>query len=458
MNKNKLGFYSIILLTINSIIGIGIFLTPGDVIRNSGELAPFVYLLAGILASLLAITFASAAKYVSKPGSSYAYTKAGFGSGVGLYVGITRFVTASIAWGTLAAAAVKSVMAIFKLDINDLKLVTIGFIILMLALSLIHMYGTRIFKYFNNISTIGKLFALITVIISGVVLVLFMGVNRTAELKEVAGIVSSKEVSLSMIVVATLSAFYAYSGFEGVASGTDDMQNPSKDLPIALPLGMLIIGVIYISIILTAIYVNPKGLLESKETITLISVFDNEIIRSIVFVGSLLSIFGINAASSFHTPRILEAMANEKQISKFFSKRTKHDFPLNAYIITALFAIVIPLTFEFNVGRIAVLSSISRFIQFILVPIAVMLFFFGKQKGEVNPNVKRNFFLDVIIPILALGFSLFLLINFNWKGQFTININGVPSLNYYAIIALIIGYVIIPFILYLNMKKMSKNN
>lgn len=87
----KLGFWSIILLTINSIIGSGIFLSPGSVVNLSGQYAPIIYLAAAIFTAVLAITFASAAKYVSKGGASYAYTKAAFGDNAGLYIGITRF-------------------------------------------------------------------------------------------------------------------------------------------------------------------------------------------------------------------------------------------------------------------------------------------------------------------------------------------------------------------------------
>ena len=68
----KLGFWSIVLLTINSIIGSGIFLSPGSVVKMSGKYAPVIYLAAAVFAAILAITFASAAKYVSKGGASYA--------------------------------------------------------------------------------------------------------------------------------------------------------------------------------------------------------------------------------------------------------------------------------------------------------------------------------------------------------------------------------------------------
>ena len=117
--KQKMKFWSIVLLTINSIIGTGIFLSPGSVAKLSGSLAPWIYLCAAVFASVLAITFASAAKYVTKNGAAYAYSKAAFGENVGLYVGITRFVAASIAWGVMATGVVKTTLSIFGYDSNN---------------------------------------------------------------------------------------------------------------------------------------------------------------------------------------------------------------------------------------------------------------------------------------------------------------------------------------------------
>ncbi len=119
--KKKLGFYSIVLLTINSIIGTGIFLSPGSVVAKSGNKALMVYALAAIFSAVLAVTFAAAAKYVSKGGAAYAYTKAAFGDDLGYYVGITRYVAAGIAWGVMGTAVVKTVLKIFGLNYESLN-------------------------------------------------------------------------------------------------------------------------------------------------------------------------------------------------------------------------------------------------------------------------------------------------------------------------------------------------
>ena len=104
---------------------------------------------------------------MAKGGASYAYAKAAFGENIGFYVGITRFIAASIAWGVLGTAVVKTVLNIFRLDSSNLVLITIGFVFLMGILMGINLLGTQIFELINNLSTIGKVGALLTTILVG---------------------------------------------------------------------------------------------------------------------------------------------------------------------------------------------------------------------------------------------------------------------------------------------------
>lgn len=55
--NDKLGFWSIVLLAINAIIGSGIFLTPASVVQQAGSRALLVYFIAAIFAAVLAISF-----------------------------------------------------------------------------------------------------------------------------------------------------------------------------------------------------------------------------------------------------------------------------------------------------------------------------------------------------------------------------------------------------------------
>ena len=199
-------------------------------------------------------------------------------------------------------------------------------------------------------------------------------------------------------------------------------------------------------------YIDPVAMVTSKDPVVLASIFKNQLLQKIIVIGALMSMFGINVAASFHTPRVFEAMAKEKQVPEFFAKRTKGGLPLTSFILTAAIAVVIPLAFNYNMAGIIIISSISRFIQFIIVPLAVIVFFYGKSKEEVL-NANKNFMIDVVIPIIALLLTILLLIKFNWVQQFSTKLDdGTTTINLKAVISMIIGYLILPIILRIYMR------
>ena len=454
-NNQKMNFWSIVLLTINSIIGTGIFLSPGAVAKLVGSKAAMIYLAAAAFAAVLAVTFAAASKYVVKSGAAYAYSKAAFGDEVSSYVGITRVVSASIAWGVMATGVVKTTLSIFGKDSSDMKTVTIGFITLMLILLIINLIGTKLLTLISNISTIGKVGALTITIIAGICILIFSGGSHIEEmnlLKDAEGNNLIPTFTTSVFVTALIGAFYAFTGFESVASGSADMEEPEKNLPRAIPLAIVIIACIYFGIVFVSMYIDPIAMVTSKEPVVLASIFKNQLLQKIIVIGALMSMFGINVAASFHTPRVFEAMANEKQIPEFFAKRTKGGLPLTSFLLTAIIAVVIPLVFNYNMSGIIIISSISRFVQFIIVPLAVISFFYGKNKEEVL-QANKSFVMDVIIPIIALLLTVLLLVKFNWAQQFSNKLDdGTTTLNIKAVISMVIGYVILPICLRIYMR------
>lgn len=460
MNK-KMKFWSIVLLTINSIIGTGIFLSPGGVTKQAGSMAPFIYLCAAVFAAVLAVTFAAASKYVVKNGAAYSYAKAAFGANTGMFIGVTRYVSASIAWGVMATGVVKNALSILGMDSKNLVNVTIGFLVLMLILFLVNAKGTAFLTLISDLSTAGKMAALAITIAAGVVIIIMTGENHITDvdmLKDAAGASVIPEMDATVFVTAVISAFYAFTGFESVASGASDMENPEKNLPRAIPLAIGIIAAIYFGIVLVAMMINPVALVQSDEVVILAAVFNSKIIRGIIIIGALISMFGINVASSFHAPRVCEAMAKDGILPAFLGKRNSNDIPMNAFILTAALAIVVPMSFMYDMQGIMIISSIARFAQFIIVPLGVIMFFMGKQKEEII-DAKKNVITDVVLPIISVALTVLLLYKFNWKGQFSVTSeDGVSHLNWYAITAMIIGYIILPIAAYfrLNSKKNKK--
>lgn len=451
--SDKLGFWSIVFLAINAIIGSGIFLTPGSVVQQAGSKALIAYFIAAIFAAILAVTFAAAAKYVTKSGAAYAYSKAAFGDKIGFYMGVLRYFSASVAWGVMAVGVVRSTISIFGGNSEDFGTVTIGFIVLMALITIINLFGQRVVKWVMNLATIGKLAALILIIVAGVVLLISTGAS--SHLNEVDQITQNGQkivptLTTTSFVMAIVSAFYAFTGFESVASGSEDMKDPEKNLPRAIPLAILVIALIYIGVVAVAMVLDPKALMTTKQVVAVAAIFKNEILRDVILVGALVSMFGINVASSFNAPRILEAMARENQMSKALTKRTKNNFPIRTFFISVVLAILIPMAFQYNMVNLITLSAMVRFLGFIVVPLAVIRFYRGKGIDKENIlDADKNVLTDIVMPVLSIALVVFLLIEYDWKTQFgIINMQGqFVGINWYAIAMMIFGFIILPLLM-----------
>ncbi|MDF7639761.1 APC family permease [Lactobacillus sp. ESL0791] len=457
---DKLGFWSIVFLAINSIIGSGIFLTPGSVVSQAGSKAILVYFIAALIAAVFAVSFAAAAKYVTKSGASYAYSKAAFGDNVGFYMGVLRYFSASVAWGVMAVGVIKSTISIFGGDPNNIVSVTVGFIVLMLLITIINLFGQKVVKYVMNLATIGKLAALILIIVAGVVLLITTGASHNLNAVDQMTQNGQKIVptlTTTGFVMAIVSAFYAFTGFESVASGSGDMDRPEKNLPKAIPLAILIIAAIYMGVIAVAMMLDPRALMTTKQVVAIAAIFKNEILRDVILVGALISMLGINIASSFNAPRILEAMAKENQMSKALTKRTKNNFPIRTFFISVGLAILIPMAFQYDMTNLITLSAMVRFLGFIVVPLAVIKFYRGTNREKVL-SAPKNVWTDVVMPILSIILVIFLLIEYNWKVQFGVVVNGqVVGINWYAIMIMIFGFIVLPLLMFWLSRAERKN-
>lgn len=451
---DKLGFWSIVLLAINSIIGSGIFLTPGSVVAMVGTKAPLVYLIAAIFAAMLALTFAAAAKYVTKSGAAYSYAKAAYGENMGFYMGVVRFFSASVAWGVMGVGVIKSTLSIFGADSTSFKNITWGFVVLMAIILLINYFGQRFLTLVSDLSTIGKLLALGLIILAGIIVFFKTGVSHFHELdtlKAANGQPLIPKLTTSGLVMAVIAAFYAFTGFESVASGSEDMKNPQKNLPRAIPLAIMVIALVYIGTILVAMAINPAAIVKTKQVVAIAAIFQARWLRILIELGALISMFGINLAASFHTPRVLEAMAKEHQAPQWLAKRTRHDFPVYPFMITLVLAVFIPMAFQYNMTAIIVLSAMVRFFEFIVIPLGVIRFYRG---ANVEPVLKaeRNWLMDVLLPVLSVAFTIFLLFEFDWVGEFGISTAQGIVPNWFAIIGMAVGFVILPAGLFMMLR------
>lgn len=392
--KSKIGFLSIILLGFNAIVGSGIFLLPNQAMKLIGPTSLFVILFDAFLAVTIALCFAEMGGIFKKNGGPYVYTREAFGSFAAFEVGIMTYAICVIAWATMAVGLTTALSVFWPgADKGVTKdILVTAFII---ALGILNILGVNFTKIIMNIATVGKIIPLVIFIVIGV---FFMKINNFIPMLPHGTYISGSFGAAALLI------FFAFTGFESIALAAEDMENPSKNIPRAIIIVMILVSAVYILIQAVSIGVLGSAL---ANDVTPVATASSRFLGSgggiLVSLGILVSIIGINIASSFSSPRMAVALANDGLLPKVIGKYNKLNTPYVAIILTVILTIPIALSGSFT--ELALISAISRFAQYLPTCLAVPVLRWKK------PGIKRSFKIPFgpVIPIIAVLVSIWIL-------------------------------------------------
>ncbi|WP_010295122.1 APC family permease [Clostridium senegalense] len=394
-NKKKIGFWSIVLLGINSIIGSGIFLLPNQAMELIGPASLGVILFDMLLVVSIALCFAEVGGMFSKNGGPYVYAKEAFGSFVGFEVGFMKWAIGIIAWATMAVGFVTALSAVWPAA-GEGMMKNIIIIVILGGLGIINILGVSISKILNNIITVGKLVPLFIFIAVGIFFIKGSNFNPVFP----SGVYQGGSFGAAALLI-----FYAFTGFESIAVAAEDMENPEKNIPKAIITVMIIVSVVYLLIQAVSIGILGEQLALTKTPVADASaVFLGSWGGILVTAGTLISIGGINIAASFITPRTAVALAEDGLLPKCLNKYNKKGTPYIAIIVTV--ALTIPVALSGSFTKLAAISVVSRFAQYVPTCLSVLVL------RKKRPDLKSSFRIPLgpVIPILAVVVSGWLLV------------------------------------------------
>src|SRR6266496_70680 len=167
-----IGRWSLLALTVNSIIGSGVFGLPGTVAGLLGKQSAMAVLIAGALVGIVMACFAEVASYFSEAGGPYLYARTAFGRLIGILVGWTLYLAQSA-----APAANANLFVIYLAEFwPRAKDPWPRFAVLTLLiglLALINILGVRQGASVSNIFTVAKILPLLMVVAAGAALTIF---------------------------------------------------------------------------------------------------------------------------------------------------------------------------------------------------------------------------------------------------------------------------------------------
>lgn len=305
-----IGRWSLLLLTVNGIIGSGIFGLPSAVAKLLGAWSPLAVLVAGALVGVIIACYAEVASSFTGAGGPYLYARAAFGRLAGIETGWFLWLVRL----TAPAAAAN----LFVNYLGEFLPQATGFVPRLLLLTLlfgclawVNYLGVRAGTRLSNVFTVAKLLPLAAVAIAGA---LFVWAGHGAPL--VAAAVSPGPRTW---LKAMLLLIFAYGGFESPLIAMAEARSPRRDAAFSLFAALITCAVLYTSIQWVALRVLPDPAHSDRPLADVARVLLGGPGAAAIAVGALVSTYGYLGANMLAVPRVTFALAEQGDFPAFFA-------------------------------------------------------------------------------------------------------------------------------------------
>jgi basic amino acid/polyamine antiporter, APA family len=306
-------------LFVGSVIGSGIFLTPGLILSQLGGSVGYsllVWFLGGALSLLGALTYAELSAANPEAGGLYCYIRDGFGRlPAFLYGWSLLFVIASATIGALAHAFTAYLREIIPLTPFEMHVVPI---LMIAVVTFVNVWGTRKSANLLNVTTLIKVGI---IVVLGAILLLF-GLTRGNHIAEIPAALGSSLSGFRLISAfgfAMITVLWAYEGWQFGTYSAGEVVQPQKSFPRAFFLGSVILaGLYFFAVIAYLVALGPAAATLSD---TIAAAAANRVIGpragTLVAATILISTFSSTNSVMLTAPRVFFAMAND---NLFFKK------------------------------------------------------------------------------------------------------------------------------------------
>jgi APA family basic amino acid/polyamine antiporter len=353
-----IGRWTLAALLVNSIIGSGIFGLPSVVAGLLGHASPLGYLLGAAVMGVIITCFAEVASQFSEAGGMYLYTRAAFGSFLGIEVGwLTCLMRLSAAAGAVNLF-VTYLGELWPAATDPLpRAAVITFLVGLLAG--VNYLGVGAGARMSNIFTVAKLLPLFFFVAAGLYFV-FSGARGAPPP------VAPAHASWSNWFEATLLIIFAYGGWESALMPMGEARNPRRDAPFALGLSLLTVTILYTLLQVVVIHLLPDPASSSRPIADAARVFLGAAGAKLIAGVALVSLYGYHSAMMLNTPRLSFALAERGDFPRFFAAiHGKFHTPHVSIVLYAvlLWGLSLGGTFRWNIA----LSAVARLFGYGLV-------------------------------------------------------------------------------------------
>jgi amino acid transporter len=323
-----LGFWMAVCVVIGTVIGSGIFKKPQAVSEGVPEfgLVMSVWVLGGLLALMGGMVLAEVAVLYPRAGGNYVFLKESYGRWAGFLFGWVEF------W-IIRSASIAALATIFSESLHDViraaqgttaeiipfwprQLVTCGVIG---GLALVNARGTRLGGGLQVFLTVVKALSLLAILaLPFVVWALVQNPSALPEFSRLPPVWPSDwgAVNWSKFGGALVGVLWAYHGWMNIAPVAEEIKNPSRNLPLALIIGVLALIALYLGANVAYYLVLPREEIAVAKETTVFNVFSVRLLGAIggmvASAAVMTSVFGALNGNLLVGPRLLFAMSRDR--------------------------------------------------------------------------------------------------------------------------------------------------
>ena len=384
LTKN-LGAFDLVFLGIGSVIGTGIFVLTGvGAALYAGPGISLSFVLASIACAFAGLAYAEYASMVPVAGSAYAYTYASLGEFLAFIVGWNLILEYTVTCSTVAAGWSGYVVGLLSSGGIDLPvaftkvpeeggIINVPAILITMFLCILLVRGTKETVMINRILVFVKLAVIVIFFVLAVP-------NIDPTNWDPFLPYGTQGISAGAAIV-----FFAYIGFDAVATSAEEAKNPSRDLPIGILGSLGVCAVLYFFVALVLTGVVPYTDLNNAEPVAYaLRVIGYPIGSAIVAVGAICGITTVLLVLLYGQARIFFALSRDGMIPAGICKI--HKLYRTPYLVTIGGCILVSIIAGFApIHLIAEMANIGTLSAFFIAGFGVLYLRIKR------PDIKRGF-------------------------------------------------------------------
>lgn len=437
--RKELGAADLVVFGIGVLIGAGIFVLTGTVAAsNSGPALALSFLIAAVACALAGLCYAEFASTVPAAGSAYTFSYASFGELLAWIIGwdlALEFTIGASALSVSFSGYLQELLAGTPFEVPaeigsaaegfiDLPAVVVALVVMVLLIR-----GTKLSSRFNQVIVAIKLAVVATVIVVGVTLVdpgnWVPFIPESQPTPESAGgflelplITTLLGIEPAVFGVAGVIAgaavvFFAFIGFDVVATTAEEAKNPQRDVPIGILGSLLVVTLLYAAVSLVVTGVQDYRDIDPDDAAPLATAFNAAGVSwmgDLISVGACVGLIAVAMILMMGQSRVAFAMARDGLLPRGLAK--VHPTYGTPYRITLITGVVVAAIAGFvDLQTLASLVNIGTLFAFILVSIGVAVL------RRTRPDLPRSFRTPAVWVVAVLSTLMCLYLMLNLSGE-----------------------------------------